>query len=129
MNVDEIPGNGIDDDANGRVDDVNGWDFHDGDNNPNPTLSGVDGDNHGTAVAGVAGATGNNSTGVTGAAQRVQIMPIKIFLGSSFAGSSKVAEAIYYAAGRTADGLGTWRGADILNNSWKSGYDPVIATC
>ena len=45
-NPGEIAGNGVDDDGNGYADDVNGWDFHDGDNNPNPTLSGVDGDRH-----------------------------------------------------------------------------------
>src|SRR5262249_13588791 len=65
-NVDEIPGNGIDDDGNGWIDDVHGWDFVDGDNDPNPAVTA---DNHGTAVAGVAGATGDNGIGVTGAIQ------------------------------------------------------------
>ncbi|MEO8497952.1 MAG: S8 family serine peptidase, partial [Planctomycetota bacterium] len=119
-----IPGNGLDDDGNGWPDDVNGWDFYRNDNDPGPAVST---DNHGTAVAGVAGAIGDNSLGVTGAAPHVQILPIKVFEGSSFASSENVASAIYYAAGRTRDGNGTWRGADILNNSWGGGApDPEI---
>jgi subtilisin family serine protease len=53
-NAGEIPGNGIDDDQNGYVDDIHGWDFID--NDPDPS-----GSNHGTASAGVIGAVGNNS--------------------------------------------------------------------
>ncbi|HND55666.1 MAG TPA: S8 family serine peptidase, partial [Pirellulaceae bacterium] len=107
------------------VDDVHGWDFFDDDNIADP----VDPlDNHGTSVAGVAGAIGDNSLGVTGAAQHVQILPVKIFKGTSFVSSASAASAIYYSAGRTKDGLGTWRGADVLNNSWGGAvYDATIA--
>jgi subtilisin family serine protease len=72
-NTGEIPGNGIDDDGNGFIDDVHGWDFagpaatNTPDNDPNPTTQF---DNHGTAVAGIAAAVGNNMVGVSGAAQR-----------------------------------------------------------
>ena len=114
VNVDEIPGNSIDDDGNGWIDDVNGWDFNDDDNDPSPNTN----DAHGTAVAGVLGAVGNNSTGVTGAAQKVQIMPIKLFDNDTFVSDATLAAAVYYAAGRTKDGLGVWRGADISNHSW-----------
>lgn len=71
----EIPGNGIDDDGNGFVDDVRGWDF--GDNNNNPDDDSAQG-GHGTAVAGTIGAVGNNGIGVAGVNWTVKILPIKI---------------------------------------------------
>lgn len=71
-NPGEIAGNGIDDDGNGFVDDVHGWDFGELDNNPD------DREGHGTAVAGVVGAVGNNNLGVTGVAWNVGIVPLKI---------------------------------------------------
>jgi subtilisin family serine protease len=59
--------NGVDDDGNGFVDDVNGWDFVDGDNDPEPLVAGaVDWSDHGTHVAGTIGARGNNSDGIVG---------------------------------------------------------------
>ena len=68
--------NGIDDDGNGYTDDYQGWDFSDNDNDPSPSSSG---DNHGTAVAGVAGAIGNNETGVSGSAPRAVILPVRMY--------------------------------------------------
>ncbi|GAG01524.1 unnamed protein product, partial [marine sediment metagenome] len=129
-NEDEIADNALDDDGNGWIDDGNGWDFFDGDDDPNPA---TDFDNHGTAVAGVAAAVGSNAIGVTGAAQNVRVLPIKIARdetgdGQGYADAATIAEAIYYAAGRTADGLGTWPAADILVGSWAGGSpDPVLA--
>jgi len=118
INTGEIAGNGIDDDGNGYVDDVNGWDFSPqnyppGDNDPNPSLAD---DNHGTAVTGVAVAVGNNAAGGAGSGYGCRLLPIRVDHGGllDIAG---MAEAIYYAAGRTRNGLGTWRGADILNIS------------
>ncbi len=76
-NPNEIAGNGIDDDANGYVDDIHGFDFGNLDNNPNPDAGyGVAG--HGTAVAGVIGAQGNNGVGIVGVAWNVSILPLKI---------------------------------------------------
>lgn len=71
-NTGEIAGNGVDDDANGFVDDVHGADTvgHDGD----PS----DGLGHGTAVAGLIGARGNNGFGIAGVAWRVRLMPVKV---------------------------------------------------
>jgi len=120
-NSGEIPGNGIDDDGNGYIDDVNGWDVNGNDNDPNP---GTIDENHGTSVAGVAAAAGNNGQGVTGAAGNVQIMPVR--LGRPAMPYSSFAEAIYYAAGRTKDGLETWRGADVINMSWSIPPDPIL---
>ena len=65
----ETDGNGIDDDGNGYIDDVKGW--NSGDNNDN-----VSGGNHGTSVSGMAGAVGDNSTGVAGANWDVKIMQV-----------------------------------------------------
>jgi hypothetical protein len=127
-NSPEIAGNGIDDDGNGWIDDVHGWDFFDHDANPSPTTAF---DNHGTAVAGVAAAVGNNGLGVTGTAPHANIMPLKISEQFSaddpgFATTEDIAAAIYYAAGRTASG-GSWRGADVLVASWDLGEeDPAV---
>jgi subtilisin family serine protease len=107
VNVDEIPGNGLDDDNNGYVDDVRGYDFYNDDANP------MDDNNHGTHVAGTIGAIGDNSAGVAGINWDVQIMPLK-FLGADGSGTTSDAiEAIRYAVAN---------GAQISNNSW--GGDP-----
>lgn len=86
-NPNEIPDNGIDDDGNGFIDDIRGWDFgtatfgpggtgaFGGDNDPNDDAIGG---GHGTAVAGTIGAVGNNGFGITGVNWDVSILPIKI---------------------------------------------------
>jgi subtilisin family serine protease/subtilisin-like proprotein convertase family protein len=71
-NPGEIAGNGIDDDGNGFIDDVSGWDFGSLDNNPDDEAG------HGTSVAGTIGAVGNNGIGTVGVAWSVSILPIKI---------------------------------------------------
>ncbi|MFN7804166.1 MAG: proprotein convertase P-domain-containing protein, partial [Planctomycetaceae bacterium] len=123
VNPGEIAGNGIDDDANGYIDDTNGWDFTTngtlGDNNP-----GADSinDAHATSVAGVAAGVGNNGTGVTGMAQTARILPVRIFGSSGSATTdANIASAVYYAAGRTRDGLGQWTNVHVMNNSWGGG--------
>jgi subtilisin family serine protease len=62
----------VDNDGNGYIDDVRGWDFADNDNDP------ADAASHGTAVAGIAGASGNNSIGIAGVCWNVKLMPVKI---------------------------------------------------
>jgi subtilisin family serine protease len=105
-NSSEIPNNGVDDDRNGYIDDVRGWDFANNDADP------MDDNGHGTHVAGTIGAVGNNSVGVAGVAWRVQLMPLK-FLSANGSGSlSDAIEAINYA--RT-------KGAKIINASWGGG--------
>ena len=108
INPGEVPGNGIDDDDNGFIDDVNGWDFSDNDNDPNPAVAE---DSHGTAVAGVAAARGQNAIGVSGVCQNCKILPIKIITGDTFANDGTIATAIRYAASL----------ADVLNASWGGG--------
>jgi subtilisin family serine protease len=106
-NPGEIPANGIDDDANGYIDDVHGWDFAKRDNNADPFSPG---DSHGTSVAGVAAARGNNGTGVSGACQQCRILPVKLF-SPDYAGDTAAANALRYAASF----------ADVVNNSWGGG--------
>ena len=74
-NSNEIPGNNIDDDNNGYVDDINGWDAADNDNNPAPPISSPY--SHGTHVAGIASAATNNQIGIAGIGRGTVIMPVK----------------------------------------------------
>jgi subtilisin family serine protease/subtilisin-like proprotein convertase family protein len=85
-NPGEIAGNGIDDDGNGFIDDVSGWDFANGDNDPNDFAG------HGTAVSGVIGAVGNNGVGVAGVNWTVSILPIKVF--PDFGGGADLANIV-----------------------------------
>ncbi len=71
-NPGEIAGDGIDNDGNGLVDDVTGYDFGDGDTNPNDPVG------HGTEIAGIIGAVGNNNVGVSGVAWNVKLLPLKV---------------------------------------------------
>ncbi len=73
-NPGEIAGNGIDDDGDGFIDDVHGWDFFYNDSDPIDDAGG-----HGTHTAGTIGATGNNGLNVVGVNWNVKIMPIKIY--------------------------------------------------
>jgi subtilisin-like proprotein convertase family protein len=118
VNPGEIAGNGIDDDGNGWADDVNGWNFVNGNNISTPNNST---DMHGTSVAGVAAARGNNALGVAGASYGTPVLSSRIFAGSGVATDANIAAAVYYAAGRTANGLGTWKAADLSNHSWGGG--------
>ena len=102
VNPGEIPDNGIDDDENGFVDDVRGWDFLDRDNDP------MDAQGHGTHVAGTIGASGNDSIGVAGVCWRVRLLPLRV-LGPAGGTSAGAAEAVRYA---------TMMGARVTNNSW-----------
>jgi subtilisin family serine protease len=92
----EVPGNGIDDDGNGLVDDVHGWDFANNDADPS------DDNGHGTHVAGIVAARGDNGIGVTGVAWRARIMPVKAVDQHASGTSSAVAEGIRYAAANGA---------------------------
>lgn len=101
-NAGEIAGNAIDDDANGFVDDIRGWDFVQGDNDP------MDFAHHGTHVAGTIGASGNNGIGGTGVCWKSTIMPLRV-LGSAGSGTTAdIIAAIDYA---------TVNGAKVINMS------------
>lgn len=106
----EIAGNGIDDDGNGYVDDVRGWDFVNGDNDP------MDLNGHGTHVSGTIAAE-NNGYGATGVAYNALIMPVQVLSASGSGTWAGVAAGIRYAVDN---------GADIINLSLGGGYSSAI---
>ena len=95
--------NGVDDDGNGYIDDVHGWDFVENDNQP------IDSHGHGTHVAGIIGAVGNNGIGSTGVCWRVSIMPLRFITAADYGTTADAIEAIEYADDN---------GADVINLSW-----------
>lgn len=108
-NPGEIAGNGIDDDRNGYIDDIRGWDFVSGDNNPMD----LDWDGHGTHVAGAIAAERNNF-GITGVAYNAKIMPVRVLdtFGDGFL--NNIAAGIRYAADN---------GANVINLSLGSEFN------
>jgi subtilisin family serine protease len=91
VNPNEIPGNGVDDDSNGFVDDISGWDFVDDDANPNDVTG------HGTHVSGIAGARGNNGIGGSGVGWGIKILPLKVGDAGGLS-SSAIAESLRYVS-------------------------------
>jgi subtilisin family serine protease len=110
VNPGEIPANGIDDDGNGFIDDLNGWDFFDGDADPTDT------EGHGTHVAGTIGARGDNSVGVTGVAWDVRIIGLR-FLGPTGGTTADAVDAYDYAVALKGAGVNLV----AVNNSWGGG--------
>ncbi|MFA5506953.1 MAG: S8 family peptidase [Vulcanimicrobiota bacterium] len=102
-NEGEIPGDGIDNDGNGVIDDVNGYNSAAKNNDPK------DDNGHGTHVAGTIGAVGNNGKGITGVNQQARIMPVRFLSQDGSGNTADAIEALVYAS-RT--------GARIVNNSW-----------
>ena len=96
-NTDEIPGNGFDDDHNGYIDDVRGWDFSRNDNNV------TDGHGHGTMCAGVAGAIPNNDIWGAGVSWNCKIMPVRIANENWITTALKAANGIVYATDNGAN--------------------------
>ena len=110
-NPGEIPGNGIDDDGNGYIDDVYGINAITGSGNP------MDDHYHGTHCAGTIGGVGNNGVGVAGVCWNVQIMALK-FLDATGGYTSDAIECIQYGVGN---------GARVLSNSWGGGgYEQAL---
>ncbi len=125
------PVNGVDDDGNGYVDDYSGWDFAGDDNNPDN----VDPDNmHGTHVAGISGAVGNNNIGICGSSWGCSLMICKVITDSgSGALLSDMVEGIHYAADMGARAmnisLGSSYSAQIEEEAINYAYSHNIAIC
>ncbi|NJN64307.1 MAG: S8 family serine peptidase [Acidobacteria bacterium] len=106
INPNEIAGNAIDDDGNGFVDDVRGWDFVNNDNDP------FDDNGHGTHCSGTITGIGNNGIGVAGVAWNVKVMPLKFLSGGGSGSTADAVRAVDYA---------TMMGVDLTSNSWGGG--------
>ncbi|MCH8084347.1 MAG: S8 family serine peptidase, partial [Myxococcales bacterium] len=109
----EIPDNAIDDDANGLVDDIIGWDFVDGDATPEDLRG------HGTHVSGTIAARGNNLIGVIGVAPWAKIMTLKGLDDSGSGSALALANSVRYAADM---------GADIISASWGGTLESATLT-
>ena len=105
-NPNEVPNNGVDDDNNGYVDDVNGFDVANNDNNPDPDTP-ISSYDHGTHVAGIAGAETNNNNGVASIGHNITLIPVKST--NSATAVTHGYEGILYAVAA---------GADVINMSW-----------
>lgn len=109
VNSKEIPGNGVDDDKNGFIDDVHGWNFANNNNQISPQAQGC---GHGTHVAGLAAAAGGNRLGVAGSAPNSKIMVVRVGLDRDRSGCplvGNIAAAIRYAVDN---------GANVINMSF-----------
>jgi len=124
-NSGEVAGNGIDDDVNGFVDDVWGWDFVQDDNIPHDVYG------HGTHVSGTAAAETNNALGIAGIAfpSQLKIMTVRVLNDDGFGSTSDVALGIRYAADNGANAINLSLGRrqdsntmrDAVNYAWNKG--------
>ncbi len=112
VNTKEVAGDGIDNDSNGYIDDINGFDFFNNDG----TVYDGSGDDHGTHVAGTIGGVGNNGIGVAGVAWNVKMISAK-FLGPSGGYTSDAVRALDYLTALKNSGVNIV----ATNNSWGGG--------
>lgn len=115
--------NSVDDDSNGKTDDCRGWDFVNNDNNP------TDDHGHGTHVAGIAAAVGNNSINVVGVCWNCIIIPIKAFDSSGSATYTDIVDSLHYAADNGAKIISmsfTGPNANTLQEAIKYAYSKNV---
>jgi subtilisin family serine protease len=99
--------NGIDDDGDGFVDDWRGWDFVQQDNNPS------DNNGHGTHVAGIIAARGNNGLGTTGVAWRASLIPVRVLGNANLGTCASIASGLDYAVRAGARIVNLSAGGDV----------------
>lgn len=116
-NPDEIPDNGVDDDGNGLIDDVKGWDFYNADKDPK------DDNGHGSHVSGIASAATNNATGIAGVSWNSRIMAVKVLSNAGRGYDSDVANGIIYAADNGADVINLSLGGNEYSTILKDAVD------
>ncbi len=134
VNPGEVASNGVDDDGNGYIDDVNGWDVADNDNNPNPPNTSFD---HGTHCAGDASATTNNGTGIAGIGWSTKIIAVKAtgdadsptsvtngYGGVSYAAGAANADVISLSWGGTSS---SQTAQNVITAAWNAGSVVVAA--
>lgn len=133
-NEDEIPGNGIDDDRNGYIDDVQGWDFVDHDPDPRASVTSSDiwhsGVSHGTVSAGVIAAKGDNGIGITGITWQTRIMPIRALDKFGHGDPVSVVQAVEYAVRNGANVINLALAGsvedDLLRIALRRAYDAGV---
>jgi subtilisin family serine protease len=119
LNPGEIAGNGIDDDGNGRIDDMRGFDFFNNDADP------MDDNGHGTHTAGTFAGVANNGLGVVGVTWSCKVMALKFLSGTGSGATTGAIGAINYAV---------QKGVKVSNNSWGGGafsqalFDAIAAS-
>lgn len=117
INTGEVPGNGVDDDNDGYVDDVNGYDFSGGDGTPNDVYG------HGTACAGIVAGTQDNAIGVSGVAPGCKIMALKAATDSGYFYDSNDVPAFLFAANHGAKVLSMSFFSDRVSQSERDAID------
>ena len=137
-NKGEIPGDGIDNDQNGYIDDINGWDFTRWLSDPRPkfdesyTPSGI---HHGTIIAGIIAAQGNNRDGIAGLTWRSKIMPLRVLNSDGTGSLENVIQGVNYAVKNKAQIINlsfvgtndSYFLKETLKEAWRAGLIIVAA--
>ena len=138
LNKDEIRGDGLDNDNNGYIDDLHGWHFVRSTLNPKPKFDeeyNESGIHHGTLVAGIAAAVGNNNEGIAGLAWGSKIMSLRVLNSQGTGSVEHVIRAVRYAVDNGAKVInlsfvGTSKSfflAEALKEAWRNGVIVVAA--
>lgn len=126
INQNEIPDNGIDDDGNGYIDDVSGWNFVENNNDSRVSVmeKNIDKDSisHGTIIAGIIGAVGNNKKGITGLNWDVSIMSLRAISSNGTGSYGNIAKAINYAVENGAHIINL----SLVGNEPDAGFKEVL---